>query len=175
MGEGVVFRVKVSNEKKRGDTLVDSHNIGLRARIPYYPRGFLSVGGISRVFPLNKRNAIEGIVSIGPWNGLALTTMFERFYKISPKPGLKYYWGLGVTVRPFVSGIVSNLSWGLGVNLMAGIVYKWRSLPLSIGLDFKPTYEQALLRRYQRRLWNAEDYEVAFSIRYHFNKRKAMK
>ena len=175
VGEEVVFKLKVSKEKKEGDTLVDSHSIGLRARIPYYPRGFLTVGGISRIFPLNKRNAIEGIISVGPWNGIAFTTLFERFYPLFKKSGFKWYWGAGITARPFVSGIVSDLSLGIGINLMAGITYKFKRIPLSISFDFKPTYEQAVLRRNERRLWKGEDYESALSVRYHFNKHKSNK
>jgi hypothetical protein len=175
VGDGVVFRLKVSKEKKEGDALVDSHSIGLRARIPYYPRGFLSVGGVSRVFPLNKRNVIEGIVSIGPWHGLALTTLFERYSPVIRYSGFNWYWGLGVTARPSVSGIVSNFSLGIGINLVAGITYKLKRSPLSVSLDFKPTYEQAVLRQRERRSWKGEDYEFALSVRYHFNKRKLNK
>jgi hypothetical protein len=58
---------------------------------------------------------------------------------------------------------------------MAGIAYKFKRIPLSISFDFKPTYEQAVLRRNERRLWKGEDYEAALSVRYHFNKHKSNK
>ncbi len=140
-------------------------SLGLRAGDPT---------GLSGKYFIRENRAIEGILSYWP-HGPAITAMYEIHAQAFGVDGLNWYYGGGGHVRRYRSGWTRRgMDWyypahknsggvGAGIDAIVGMEYYIGSIPISIGLDIKPTLEIASGNN------SYFDFESGLSIRYHFN------
>lgn len=104
-----------------------------------------SFSGISGKFFLGKDKAIEGILS-SRWHGFVIAGLFEYQKPISGAPGLSWFAGGGVHIGAWDGG---DYYWKndphedyviIGIDLIAGLEYKFKEAPISLGLDIKPAF-----------------------------------
>lgn len=103
---------------------------------------------------LNESNAIEIIFGAFPYS-YGLTALYERYSSIGVS-GLKFYYGFGghvagayykswyfYNVENSPYGYYRTYSYGpaLGIDVIGGLEYKFRQIPLAISFDLKPFVE----------------------------------
>lgn len=137
-----------------------SFNLGLRAGDPT---------GITGKYFVRQNHAIEGIVSFWPY-GPAFTGLYEIHASAFSVSGLNWYYGGGVHARYHRSGwYYNNLDWSyparryssglrLGLDAILGMEYNIIPIPITVGIDLKPTVEFSGYVRL----------ESAVSLRYRF-------
>lgn len=104
--------------------------------------GFSNGLGIKHFF--GDRAAVEGILSTR-WKGFDLTGLYEIHDEAFDVYRLRWYFGFGAHVGFWNS---ENTPWGdevknytvIGVDGILGIEYTFESIPINIGLDWKPAF-----------------------------------
>jgi hypothetical protein len=99
--------------------------------------------------------AVEGI--LGVWNdGLSVTGLFEKHPNAFDTPGLHWTLGLGGHATFYdnnyrgvafpgwygeVNDDIIDDEFGLGIDAIAGLEYKFNNIPLAASISFKPMIE----------------------------------
>lgn len=86
---------------------------------------------IDGVFALGKFSRIHADVSFG--NGVALEALWDFLYRPIPDSPINWYVGVGPSMylsSPF----------GLGASGEIGLEYRFKDVPVAIGLDYRPTF-----------------------------------
>jgi len=102
---------------------------------------------------LNERAAVEGLLSIGIDDHIALGALYE-IHKPFSTPGFQWYYGAGAYAGFSGPSI-------LGAQGVLGVDYKFENIPLNMSLDWKP--ELNLVTEI-----NAEPAAFGFTIRFVF-------
>ena len=110
-------------------------SLGLRLGYPY--------GATVKHF-LNKKNALEGIVSFS-WGGIVVTGLYENEHWTGWYPSLNWFLGAGLYAgfwdavnNPFVDDTYSGSIIGAGV--VGGFEYTFDEIPINLSIDLMPTY-----------------------------------
>lgn len=145
----VVALVAVSIELKAQDTKTLEDELSYKSNSKYTTAIGIRGGGASGLtfkHFVSSRSAIE-IIAWGNRNWLGVTGLFELYKTAFDVPGLNWYYGVGAHANFYDS----NWGWsdnrfnenvlGLGVDVIGGIEYKIKPIPMAISLDLKPNVE----------------------------------
>ncbi len=103
-----------------------NYNTGIGLRLGYYHNGGLTVKHF-----VSRSNAVEGILTSYWHNGFQVSGLFEHHMNFFDESRLKWFIGVGGSV-----GIDSGT--GIGALGVIGLEYKFRTAPLTLGLDWMP-------------------------------------
>ncbi len=145
----VVAIAAVSIEHKAQDTKSLEEELNYTGKSKYTTAIGIRGGGASGLtfkHFVSSGSAIE-IIAWGNRNWLGVTGLFELYKTAFDVPGLNWYYGVGAHVNFYDS----NWGWsdnrfnenviGLGVDVIGGIEYKIKPIPMAISLDLKPNVE----------------------------------
>ncbi|MBK7571631.1 MAG: hypothetical protein IPI10_08420 [Bacteroidetes bacterium] len=118
----------------------------------------LRLGGINRGITVKhftgSNTAIEGILGFAR-HSISITALWEKHYPFPTAPGLSWYWGVGGHVGFFQGDYTYGYyhankhdydfynenydnRFYLGADFILGLEYKFKDVPISLGLDVKP-------------------------------------
>ncbi len=100
--------------------------------------------GMTFRYAVKEKFAVEGILD-SRWKGFEIIGLYEIYKNAFSCEQLKWYFGGGAHVGIFNGNYVT---WGqpglsyevIGIDGIAGIEYRFKKTPLSIGLDWKPSF-----------------------------------
>jgi hypothetical protein len=106
-------------------------------------RGGFSNGLTVKHF-LSETKAVEGILATR-WNGFYITGLYEIQNIAFDTPGLYWFYGVGGHLGS-INGNNSRFNDGvnhtlLGIDAILGLEYCFNELPISLSLDWKPTFD----------------------------------
>ncbi len=121
------------------------------------------VPGISAKHFLTTNGALEGIVTFR-WGGANFTGLGEFHLPVFDTDGMSFYYGGGIHVGVWDSGLAkdqaaSGHQLNLGIDGIVGLEYAFFDVPLSLGLDWKPSFN---IFQDSRMIID----EISFSLRY---------
>jgi len=101
--------------------------------------------GITYRHMITDRHAAE-ILATARWGGAAATGLFQWHRGVGSSDTWFWYYGGGVHLglhrrsndRPQENPRLENTHVNVGIDLIAGIGYRFREIPLEFALDFKP-------------------------------------
>ena len=86
---------------------------------------------VDGVFALGQFSRIHADVSFG--NGVALEALWDFLYRPIPNSPINWYVGVGPSLY------LSN-PFALGASGEIGLEYRFKEIPMAIGLDYRPTF-----------------------------------
>jgi len=99
------------------------------------------MGGVSIKKSVSTNDKIEGILAIPYWHGANLTGLYERnILKIDERFYL--YCGAGAHTGSwkYKNEDENKNYFFLGVDVIAGLEYTFSTIPFSLSIDYKPSY-----------------------------------
>ncbi len=127
-----------------GQTLSDTYRTGIGVRLGNTP-------GITVKRFLSDRGALEGILHIfrnRNYDGFLVTGLYQWHVQAFEIPRLHWYFGAGLHAGAYqlrdanesISGEEPDNNGTLyGADLVIGLEYQFRSVPFTVGADFKPS------------------------------------
>ncbi len=109
-------------------SLCQAQEVGIRFGNALGNKSSVAVDGI---FGLGKYSRIHADVSFG--NGVALEALWDFIYR--PVSDTPFNWYLGVGPSMYISS-----PFALGASGEAGMEYRFKEIPMAIGIDYRPTF-----------------------------------
>jgi hypothetical protein len=102
------------------------------------------MGGISVKKSVNTKYKIEGILAMPYWHGVILTGLYERDI-LAIDERFQLFCGAGGHIGnwKYKSEEINKNYYFIGVDVIAGLEYTLSSIPLSISIDYKPSFNIA--------------------------------
>ncbi len=117
-------------------------SIGLRLGNGYY-----DIASVAYKTFLSEAGALEFNAGIRPygsgaykWTNAAIAGSYQHHFPIKPVEGLKWFVGGGVIVSNTFSNIDGFDGLSVGVFPTAGADYKFKTIPLAVSADVRPTF-----------------------------------